>query len=100
MKALQFANTLCQEHIAEIIGRSYAHQPFDMLRAPGDVALNLPNGALQRVHIFVEPLAYLGQAVAVGPAFEQPALESAFEARNTPPDSRVILAEAPCSRRQ
>src|ERR1700751_4151635 len=71
-----------------------------MLGAPRDVALNLPNGTLQSVHIFVESLAGLGQAIAFGPTFEELAMESAFEAGDAPPDSRVILAEAPCGRRQ
>ena len=100
MKALQFANVLREKQIAEIIGRAYAHQPLDILRAPGDVALNLPDRALQSVHIFVESLAGFGQAIAVGPTFEELAVECAFEAGDAAPDSRVILAEAPCGRRQ
>jgi hypothetical protein len=100
MKALQFAKVLREKQITEIIGRAYAHQPLDMLRAPGDVALNLPDRALQSVHIFVESLAGFGQAIAVGPTFEELAVECAFEAGDAAPDSRVILAEAPCGRRQ
>ena len=43
MKALQFANVLRQEQIAEIIGRSYAYQAFDTLRASSEIALDPPN---------------------------------------------------------
>ena len=56
MKGLRFTDVLRQEQVAEIIGRSYAHHAFDLLRLSGKIALDLPDGTLQRFDIFVQSL--------------------------------------------
>jgi hypothetical protein len=100
MKALQFADVLRQEQVAEIIGRSYTHHAFDLLRLSGKIALDLTDRTLQRFDIFVQSLTCLGQTVARRSALKKPAPESAFQARDPAPNSCVILAEAPCGCRQ
>src|ERR1700722_4417615 len=100
MKAQQFANALRQEQIAKIIGRPYAHHAFDMLRLSGEIALESANGTLYRFDVFVQPLTGLCQTIAFGSPLEKPATESAFQTGDTAPDGRMILAEAPCGRRQ
>src|SRR5277367_5644504 len=66
MKALQFADMLRQEQVAEIIGRSYAHHAFDLLRLSGKIALDFPNGTLQRLDILVQSLTRLSETITFG----------------------------------
>src|ERR1700722_9554112 len=64
--------------------------PFDLLRLSGKIALDLPDGTLQRFDIFVQSLTCLGQTVAFRPALKKLAPESAFKAGDTAPNSRLV----------